>query len=231
MDQIIRKKSRKKVSNSSSTAWIFDLDNTLYPEHCNLFAHIDIKMKAYITNLLGVDGDQAYKIQKDYFIRYGTTLRGLIEVHGVNPEDFMHFVHDIDLSPLKQDQELDRALSKIRGRKFIFTNGEARYATRVLEKIGIEDQFDGIFDIAAAGHIPKPNEVSYQNFIDHFGIDPKNAVMIEDMARNLAPAAALGMTTVWVKTRYEWGAMGYDAAHIDYETDHLVGWLSETLQT
>ncbi len=226
---MIRKNPKREVRNTPQTTWVFDLDNTLYPEHCNLFARIDVKMKAYITNLLGVDGDEAYKIQKDYFVRYGTTLRGLIKVHGVNPEDFMHFVHDIDLSPLKEDQEMRRALSEIQGRKFIFTNGETRYATRVLDKIGIKDQFDGIFDINAAGHVPKPNEASYRNFVDHFDVDPKDAVMIEDMARNLTPAAALGMTTVWVKTDYQWSSMGYEAEHIDYETSHLVGWLKEKL--
>jgi len=223
------KKPSKKISNTAETAWVFDLDNTLYPEHCNLFARIDVKMKAYISDLLGVDGDEAYKVQKDYFVRFGTTLRGLIEVHGVDPEDFLDFVHDIDLSSLAEDQPLNRALGDIKGSKFVFTNGDTRYAKRVLEKIGIHEQFEGIFDIAAAGHMPKPNEASYNNFVRHFDIDPEKAVMIEDMARNLVPAANLGMTTVWVKTNYQWSSMGYQAEHIDYETSHLVGWLKENL--
>ena len=229
MDNMIRKKSKRAVKNTPQTTWIFDLDNTLYPEHCNLFSRIDVQMKAFISDLLGVDDDTAYKVQKDYFVRFGTTLKGLMEMHGVDPEDFLHFVHDIDLSSLEKDEPLNHHLSKIKGRKLVFTNGDARYATRVLEKIGIQDQFEGIFDINSAGHVPKPNHASYQNFIDHFDVDPKTSIMFEDMARNLTPASNLGMTTVLIKTNYQWSKMDYNPEHIDYETSHLVGWLEENL--
>ncbi len=229
MDQITPIRPKKEIKNITQTTWVFDLDNTLYPDHCNLFANIDVKMKAYISSLLGVGTDEAHKIQKDFFIDYGTTLRGLIDVHGVDPREFLDFVHNIDLSPLQEDKALRQALQDIRGSKFVFTNGDTRYAQRVLEKIGIDQEFDGVFDITLADHVPKPNAAAYQNFIRHFDIDPKSAVMIEDMARNLKPAAALGMTTVWLKTAYPWGEIGYDTAHIDYETDHLVSWLEGVL--
>lgn len=229
MDQITPARQKKEVKNTADTTWIFDLDNTLYPDHCNLFANIDIKMKAYISNLLGVGADEAYKIQKDFFVNYGTTLRGLIDVHKVDPREFLNFVHDIDLSPLEKDDALRNSLRKIRGAKYVFTNGDTRYAHRVLEKIGIDQEFDGVFDITLAGHMPKPHEASYHSFIRHFDIDPERAVMVDDMARNLKPAAELGMTTVWLKTSLSWGRIGYQAAYIDYETDHLVSWLEEKL--
>ena len=229
MDQVSPIPPAKKIKNTAETTWVFDLDNTLYPDHCNLFANIDVKMKAYISDLLGVDPEEAYKIQKNFFVDYGTTLRGLIDVHNIDPREFLDFVHNIDLSPLEENQDLRRQLGKIKGAKYVFTNGDTRYAARVLEKIGIENEFDGVFDITLADHVPKPYAASYQAFINHFEIDPEKSVMIEDMARNLKPAAALGMTTVWLKTSHAWGAIDYDAAHIDYETDHLVSWLEGML--
>ena len=226
MDLPLQRAKKKPPQNTADACWVFDLDNTLYPEECNLFGHIDAKMGDYIAALLGVGRVEAKKVQKDYFVRFGTTLRGLIDVHGVDPEEFLNFVHDIDLSALAEDKELGRALKKLKGRKIVFTNGDIPYAERVLKKIGIRDQFEGIFDIARARYLPKPHAETYRVFVDHFEVDPGAAVMVEDMARNLVPAARMGMTTVWVKTRDAWGSVGHDAAHIDFETDNLVHWLN-----
>ncbi|MEE8295441.1 MAG: pyrimidine 5'-nucleotidase [Sphingomonadales bacterium] len=220
----------KVIQNSPETTWIFDLDNTLYPEKCNLFSLIDLKMAEYLSNLLQVDRIEARRVQKDYFVRYGTTLQGLIKVHNVDPEDFLNFVHDIDLSPLEENKELSATLGSLQGRKFVFTNGDVPYATRVLERLGIYHQMDGIFDIAKAGYIPKPNARAYERFIGEYDINPLNAVMFEDMARNLIPASNLGMTTVWVRTASEWAGIDYQAEHIHYETEHIMDWFSAHLE-
>ena len=136
--------------------WIFDLDNTLYPAECNLFAQIDQRMSAFIQDLLGLDPVAARKVQKDLYYEHGTTLSGLMAKHDVKPDAFMDFVHDIDLAPVSHMPELAAAISRLEGRKFIFTNGSARHAERVAGKLGVLDAFDGIFDIAAGGYVPKP---------------------------------------------------------------------------
>lgn len=220
----------KVFQNSPEITWVFDLDNTLYHEKCNLFSLIDIKMGEYLSNFLQVDKAEAKRVQKDYFVRFGTTLRGLIKVHNVDPEDFLNFVHDIDLSPLEENPLLANKLGTLLGKKLVFTNGDIPYATRVLERIGIAKEIDGIFDIAKANYIPKPNAKAFEAFIREFDINPKNAVMFEDMARNLIPAAKLGMTTVWIKTSSEWAGIDYQAEHIHYETEHLMDWFDNHLE-
>lgn len=213
------------LSLNGEASWVFDLDNTLYPKRCNLFAGIDRKMGAYISRLLEVDLDEAKRVQKDYFLRYGTTLRGLIEQHGVEPREFLDFVHDVDVSSLEKDPELNATLERLAGRKYVFTNGSTRYARKVLKKLGLLEVVDGVFDIAHADFMPKPNAAAYRAFVDHFEVDPESAVMVEDMARNLIPACKMGMTTVWLKTASPWGQIGYDPAHIHYEIEHLGDWL------
>jgi putative hydrolase of the HAD superfamily len=220
----------KGIENSQETTWVFDLDNTLYSENCNLFSLIDLKMGDYLSNLLQVDRVEARRVQKDYFVRFGTTLQGLIKLHNIDPEDFLNFVHDIDLSPVGENPELAEKLGSLTGRKFVFTNGDVPYATRVLERIGVARHMDGIFDIAKAGYIPKPNAQAYDHFIREYDINPKNAVMFEDMARNLIPASKLGMTTVLVKTVSEWAGIDYQEEHIHYETEHLMDWFTTHLE-
>lgn len=220
-----KRKPLPEPSLNGETSWIFDLDNTLYPERCNLFAGIDKKMGAYISRLLEVDLAEAKRVQKDYFLRYGTTLRGLIEQHGVDAREFLDFVHDIDVSPLEEDPELNATLGALSGRKYVFTNGSTRYAQKVLNRLGLDEVVDGVFDIAHANFMPKPNAAAYQAFVDHFEVDPASAVMVEDMARNLTPAYKMGMTTVWLKTASPWGEIGYNPAHIHYEIEDLGDWL------
>ncbi len=183
--------------------WIFDLDNTLYPSECNLFAQIDQRMSAFIQKLLGLDPAAARKVQKEFYYEHGTTLAGLMAKHGVKPEAFLDFVHDIDLSPVQHAPELAEAIARLEGRKFIFTNGSVRHAERVAGKLGVLDKFDGIYDIAAGGYVPKPKPEAFKRFLDFCGGANSKAAMFEDLPHNLEPAHALGMATVLVHSDYE----------------------------
>lgn len=205
--------------------WIFDLDNTLYPPSAALFAQIDLRMRAYIAAFLELDLEAAFRLQKNYFREYGMSLRGLMDHHGMDPAPFLADVHDIDLTALEPSPALHAALGALPGRKLIFTNASLTHAERVLRRLGIADHFADIFDITAADYRPKPEAATYLRLIDRHGLDPHASVMVEDMARNLLPAAALGMTTVWVRTDHELGALGADGDHIDYIVDDLVEWL------
>ncbi len=178
--------------------WVFDLDNTLYPADCRLFDQIDRRMGEFISGLLGLDFPAARRIQKDYFHHYGTTLRGLMDNHGVDPDHFLTYVHEIDLSVVPESPALVAVLDRLAGRKLVFTNGPHSHAKNVLERLGVHGHFDGIFDVADAGYIPKPDPECYHALIASHGIDPKGAILFEDIARNLEPAADLGMTTVLV---------------------------------
>jgi len=216
-----------KEESSAKKTWVFDLDNTLYPAECDLFSQVDRKMSAFVAALFGVDHLEARRVQKRYFLDYGTTLKGLMERHGVDPHAFLAEVHDIDISAIAPDPALSEALEGLGGRKLVFTNASAGYAERILDRLGIARQFDGLYDIAAADFEPKPRAETYARFVDRFGVAPAGAVMIEDMARNLPPAAALGMTTVWLRTSYEWGQVDHDPAGIHHEIDDLVSYLTE----
>ncbi len=205
--------------------WVFDLDNTLYPARYDLFELVDRKIGAYIAELLSVDGAAARRMQKAYFREYGTTLRGLMLNHGVDPQAFLEFVHDIDVARVPPSPDLDAALTRLDGRKLVFTNASARHAEKVMERLGVAHHFEGVFDIVDAGYVPKPHPDTYAALVARFAFDPRAAAMIEDIARNLEPAAAIGMTTVWVRTDSEWGREGCDGAYIDLVVDDLTGWL------
>ena len=182
--------------------WIFDLDNTLYPSECNLFAEIDRRMTAFIGKLLGLDPAAARKVQKELYYEHGTTLSGLMAKHGVKPGDFMDYVHDIDLSPVQHAPELAQAIARLDGRKFIFTNGSARHAERVATKLGVLDKFDGIYDIAAGGYVPKPKPEAFKRFLEFCEGANCKAAMFEDLPHNLEPAHALGIVTVLVQSDF-----------------------------
>jgi|APTNR8051073442_1049403.scaffolds.fasta_scaffold16678_1 putative hydrolase of the HAD superfamily len=207
--------------------WIFDLDNTLYPAAIDLFGQIDERMRAFIAEFLGLDLDAAYALQKQYFHHYGTSMRGLMDRHGMDPAAFLAHVHDIDVSVLDPSPLLDEALTALPGRKLVFTNASVAHAERVLNRLGVTHHFADIFDIVAAEYRPKPEPHIYRQLIDLHQVDPHRSVMVEDMARNLAPAAALGMTTVWVRTGSDWGAHGADAGHVHHVVDDLPAWLAE----
>ncbi len=213
------------IQKVDADVWVFDLDNTLYPRDCNLFAQIDVKMKAFISELLNVNVEEAQHIQKQYFRTYGTTLRGLMENHGLTPEKFLDYVHDIDVSPVPPNPALNNVLHRIDGRKVIFTNGSVAHAENVLGRIGITHHFEGIFDIIAADYVPKPERSTYEVFVREHNVDPTRAVMLEDIARNLEPAHAMGMTTVWIRSKHDHSAMGADGNHVHHVIEDLVEWL------
>jgi putative hydrolase of the HAD superfamily len=209
--------------------WIFDLDNSLYPASANLFELIDIRMGAFIERLLGVDPVEARRVQKHYFHEHGTTLAGLMAANGVDPHDFLAYVHDIDLARISADPDVAAAIARLPGRRMIFTNGDVDYAGRVLDKLGLGDLFDEVHDIHAMNYVPKPNPASYAAMCARYGIDPTRALFVEDMARNLEPAKALGMTTVWIDNGSERGDYGADPAFIDYHIADIGAWLNEIL--
>lgn len=209
--------------------WIFDLDNSLYPASANLFELIDIRMGEFIQKLLGVDATEARRVQKLYFHEHGTTLAGLMAAEGVDPHEFLNYVHDIDLARIAADPQVVGAIDRLPGRKFVFTNGDEAYAGRVLERLGLANAFDGMHDIHAMDYVPKPNPRSYSAMCERLGIEPGTALFVEDMARNLEPAKALGMTTVWVDNGSERGSHGADDTFIDYRTHDIGVWLNEIL--
>ncbi len=183
--------------------WVFDLDNTLYPADSNLFAQVDQRMGSFIAELLGVSLEQARRVQKDFYYRYGTTLSGLMHEHKLPPEVFLNYVHDIDLSPISAAPDLAAAIERLPGRKFIFTNGSVAHATRVADKLGLTHLFDGVFDICAAGYVPKPKPECYHAFLAAHGVKPGAAAMFEDLPHNLEAPHALGMATVLVRSSFQ----------------------------
>jgi putative hydrolase of the HAD superfamily len=206
-------------------AWIFDLDNTLYPSSANLFAQIDVRMGEYIQRLLDCDPAEARRVQKGFFHSHGTTLSGLMEVHGAAPADFLDYVHDIDLAVLAEDRRVIEGVARLPGRKLVFTNGDERYARRVLARLGLGESFEAVHDIHATAYVPKPQASAYQGFCAAYAIDPAAALFVEDMAQNLAPAKALGMTTVWVNNGSERGAHAAHPDFIDFEIADVGDWL------
>ncbi|MES2057291.1 MAG: pyrimidine 5'-nucleotidase [Pseudomonadota bacterium] len=209
--------------------WIFDLDNTLYPASAKLFDQIDEKMGAYISRRLGVDLVEARRIQKGYFHGHGTTLAGMMAEHGVDPHEFLDFVHDIEMDVLEENAPLAAAIAKLPGRKLVFTNADTPYATKVLGRLGLGETFEAIHDIHAMDLAPKPQESAYAGLCAAFDLDPHTALFVEDMARNLAPAKAIGMTTVWVDNGSE-QAVDRDRSYIDFTTHDITHWLQAVLE-
>ena len=212
--------------------WVFDLDNTLYPHHLNLWQQVDVRIRDYIVAFLKITHDEAFRLQKDYYRRYGTTLRGLMEEHGLEPDEFLELVHQIDRSPVMPNPALGAAIAKLSGRKFILTNGTRDHADAVMRRLEIDQHFDDIFDIKAAELEPKPRPLVYKRFLTRHAVDPARAAIFEDLARNLEVPHELGMTTVLivpegarVVLREDWELAGREAAHVDHVTDDLAGFL------
>jgi putative hydrolase of the HAD superfamily len=207
--------------------WIFDLDNTLYSGDTKVFDQVDKKMSKFISEKLNVSVEEAKKIQKNYFHEYNTTLNGMIKNHEIDANEFLEFVHDVDLDFLKADKPLEREIAKLEGKKFIFTNGSKAHVANVTKRIGIEKLFDGIFDIVESDFIPKPSIEPYKKIIEKYKIEPQYSIFIEDIARNLKPAHELGMKTVWIKNDEPWAAKFSDSDFINYKTDNLAKFLKE----
>jgi putative hydrolase of the HAD superfamily len=206
--------------------WIFDLDNTLYPASCRLFDQIHARMTEFIADRLDLAPEAALAVQTTYFREHGTTLRGLMTVNGIDPQEFLGFVHDIDLGCVRPDPVLAAALTALPGRKIVHTNGSERHARRLLDHLGIAQAFAGIVDIAAARYEPKPALTGYHELLYRHAVMPQSAIMFEDIARNLVPAAALGMTTAWVRGTVDWAAADAEGSHIHHVVDDLGGFLA-----
>ena len=181
------------------TDLLIDLDNTIYSETEEIFSQIDLKMKSFISTELNVTLEKAYNIQKKYFLKYGTTLRGLMINHKIKPSFFLNYVHDINLKPIKKNLELKSELKRFKGKKIIFTNGTTEHAINVLKRVGVFKEIDNIFDIKDADYIPKPDLLTYKKVVNKFKIIPHNAIMIDDIKANLVTAKKLGIGTVLVK--------------------------------
>ncbi|VAW22608.1 Pyridoxal-5'-phosphate phosphatase, Alphaproteobacterial type [hydrothermal vent metagenome] len=214
--------------------WVFDLDNTLYPRSCNLFAQIDKLITSYVMNVTGLGHVPARKLQKDYYRDHGTTLNGLMDVYGVDPEHYLSRVHAIDYSPVSADPDLVDLIENLPGRKFIFTNADTAHAEAVLERLGARDLFDGMFDIRAAGFTPKPERPAYEAFLASFNISPQKAAMFDDLEKNLMVPHLMGMNTVHVVASENfahdqvdnWELSRVDGAqHIHHVTADLVTFL------
>ena len=218
--------------------WVFDLDNTLYPHHVNLWQQVDARIGEFVSAWLKVSADEARRIQKDYYRRYGTTMRGMMTEHGVHADDYLAYVHRIDHSPLQPNPAMGAAIAKLPGRKLILTNGSTAHADAVLARLGIGDHFEAVFDIIAAELEPKPAPQTYQKFLGDHGVSPRTSAMFEDLARNLVVPHQLGMTTVLVVPagtrevlREDWELEGRDAPHVDHVTDDLVAFLQAIAAT
>jgi putative hydrolase of the HAD superfamily len=211
-------------------SWIFDLDNTLYRADNGIFAQIEARMTDYVAMLLALPRDQARLRQKELYRQYGTTLNGLMREHDVDAEDYLRYVHDIDLAALAPDAALSAALEKLPGKRFVFTNGCRDHAQRILARLDLAHLFDAVWDIRTIDFIPKPHGDAYDSVVRASGVEPGACAMFEDLARNLVPARAMGMTTIWLKTDAPWGKHGplldVEPGDIDHETEDLAGFLN-----
>ena len=207
--------------------WLFDLDNTLYDGATKVFDQVDKKMSKYISQKLDVSIEEAKKIQKNYFHKYNTTLNGMIKNHKIDADEFLEFVHDVDLSFLDRNKFLEEEIKKLNGKKIIFTNGSKAHALNVTKRIGIDRLFDGIFDIRDCEFIPKPSKEPYKKLVESYKIEPQYCIFFEDIARNLKPAYELGMKTVWIKNDEPWAAKYSDSDFINYKIDNLAKFLKE----
>ena len=207
--------------------WLFDLDNTLYSGQTKVFDQVDKKMSKFISEKLNVNIKEARKIQKSYFHEYNTTLNGMIKNHQIDANEFLEFVHDVNLDFLKKDKFLENEIMKLDGKKIIFTNCSKAHAKNVTQKIGIDKLFDGVFDIVDSDFIPKPSKEPYKKIIENYKIEPQYCIFFEDIARNLKPAHELGMKTVWIKNEEPWAAKFSESKFIDFKTDNLAKFLKE----
>jgi putative hydrolase of the HAD superfamily len=215
----------KELTNTKY--WIFDLDNTLYSGQTQVFSEVDKKMSAFISEKMNVDLVKAKEIQKKYFYEYGTTLSGLIKQDGIDPHDFLEFVHNIDISWLPKDLKLREELIKIKEKKIIFTNGSHAHVKNVTKQLGIDGLFDGAFDIVDANFTPKPHLDPYEKLIKKFDINPNQSILIEDIAHNLEQAKNLGMKTCWLENEEAFAKKDSDKPYIDYKIKNLPSFLHE----
>ena len=207
--------------------WIFDLDNTLYSGQTKVFSEVDKRMSSFISEKLKIDIIEAKKMQKEYFYEYGTTLSGLMQKKNIDPNEFLEFVHDIDISWLPKDKLLREELIKIKEKKYIFSNGSHAHIRNVTNQLGIDDLFDGAFDITDANFLPKPRIEPYKKLIQKFKLDPNKSILIEDIAHNLEQAKNLGMKTCWLENDETFAKKDADKPYIDYKINNLPSFLQK----
>ena len=203
--------------------WVFDLDNTLYPPRARLFDQIEVRMTQFVMDALKVNRGEADRLRKKYWAEHGTTLAGLMRVHGVDPGPYLTHVHDISLDHLEADAYLNSHIRSLPGRKIVYTNGTAPYAQRVVEKRGLGGAFDAIYGVEHAGFHPKPDRAAFDAVFALDGVRTDRAAMFEDDPRNLAEPHAMGMRTVHV------AEAPHVADHIHHHTDDLTGFLARLI--
>ena len=215
-------KEFKKIKN-----FIFDCDGVLYDDLEGVFGQVSKRMTEYISKKLNLSLEKAKELQTNYFHKYNTSLNGLMIHHDINPQEFLKYVHDINLDFLKKDLKLRKELIELKTKKFVFTNGSHEHASNITKTLGISDLFDGFFDITDCNFIPKPSIEPYKKLIDKFNIKPTETVFIEDIAINLEPAKKLGMKTVWLKNNEYWGKKDSDKKFVDLKIENLSSFLKE----
>ncbi len=221
--------NKQDLNPADVAVWIFDLDNTLYSVHCDLGAQLGQRMGEFVARFLNLPLEEARLVQKSYFHAHGTTLRGMMLEHDMHPDEYLNYVHDLDLSGIPIDKRLGPALQALPGRKMIYTNATNNHVERVLGRLGIKHYFEASFDIVDADYVPKPNQQPYETLLDRYGIDPNTAVMVEDIAQNLVPAANLGMATVWVRGGRNIKLTDEQIGHVHHITDDLSDWITDLL--
>lgn len=220
---------------SRITTWIFDLDNTLYSPHSDLFPQMHARMETFIRQHFDISAEEAAERRDFYFHKYGTSLRGLMVEENINPVEFLDFCHAVDLSSVTHDAELERLLAALPGRRLIFTNADTAHARRILERRQIAHLFDGIFDIADGNYVSKPHKSVYDAILHKYSTEAENACMFDDMQANLLEAANLGMTTVWLRHEAAWlrkpPGQAADYPHCHHVADDLIPFLRTIIDT
>ncbi|MDE1151885.1 MAG: pyrimidine 5'-nucleotidase [Micavibrio sp.] len=214
---------------SRTDSWVFDLDNTLYDAESHVFVEVGNRMTDFVASHLKVPHDEAGRLRKHYYHTYGTTLRGLMSEHEVDPAHFLQHVHDIDISVVPQCDIVKEKLLRLQGRRFVFTNAPRAFAELMLAQLGIRDYFDGVFAIEDAAYWPKPKIDTYHVFLKKHGVDAKRACMFEDLEVNLRPAHELGMSTVWFHGKNV-KPEDLNHPHTHHKAERLADWLQENVR-
>ena len=216
------------LKNKIST-WIFDLDNTLYSADSGIFQQVHTLMGKFVSAHLNIDIKKAKELQRKYYRQHGTTLRGMMDNHNVDPDHFLSEVHQLDYSIVGPNFKLNRELKKLTGRKIIFTNANRQHTEDILNRLELTNLFDEIFDIKTANYIPKPESSPYEQIISEFNIDPITTIMFDDIAKNLVPAKNVGFASVWIDVGYENFSddIAKSKKYLDYETKDLSLFLDE----
>ena len=215
--------------NKKINTWIFDLDNTLYSADSGIFQQVHELMGKFVSSHLNIEIEDAKIIQKNYYKQHGTTLRGMMDNHGVDPDHFLAEVHKLDYSIVGPNHKLNEELKKLQGRKIIYTNANMQHTLDVLKRIELSNFFDEIYDIKMANYIPKPELAPYEQMVAKFDIETKSSAMFDDIAKNLVPAKNVGFTSVWVDAGYENFSDDINASkkYLDYETTNITKFLED----